>query len=82
MQLPQSPWPKDPKLKELGRYHQVNMFEAVGPYSLALFTRYLGWSRAEIEVLVAGMRKELRDYQTYHLYTNVRIVYGQRPETD
>ncbi|KEY79052.1 methyltransferase LaeA [Aspergillus fumigatus] len=80
--LPQSPWPKDPKLKELGRYHQVNMFEAVGPYSFALFTRYLGWSRAEIEVLVAGMRKELRDYQTYHLYTNVRIVYGQRPETD
>ncbi|EAW19935.1 class I SAM-dependent methyltransferase [Aspergillus fischeri NRRL 181] len=80
--LPQSPWPKDPKLKELGRYHQVNMFEAVGPYSFALFTRYLGWSRPEIEVLVAGMRKELRDYQTYHLYTKVRIIYGQRPETD
>ncbi|GIJ90910.1 hypothetical protein Asppvi_009875 [Aspergillus pseudoviridinutans] len=82
LQLPQSPWPKDPKLKELGRYHQVNMFEAVGPYSFALFTRYLGWSRPEIEVLVAGMRKELRDFQTYHLYTKVHIIYGQRPETD
>ncbi|KAF7121782.1 hypothetical protein CNMCM5793_009335 [Aspergillus hiratsukae] len=80
--LPQSPWPKDPKLKELGRYHQVNMFEAIGPYCFALFTRYLGWSRPEIEVLVAGMRKELRDYQTYHLYTKVHIIYGQKPATD
>ncbi|KAF4227344.1 hypothetical protein CNMCM8980_002705 [Aspergillus fumigatiaffinis] len=80
--LPQSPWPKDPKLKELGRYHQVNMFEAVGPYSFALFSRYLGWSRAEIEVLVAGMRKELREYQIYHLYTKVHVIYGQRPEVD
>ncbi|EAW13655.1 class I SAM-dependent methyltransferase [Aspergillus clavatus NRRL 1] len=77
--LPQSPWAKDPKLKELGRYHQINMFEAVGPYSFALFTRYLGWSRAEIEVLVAGMRQELRDYQNFHLYTKVHVIYGQRP---
>ncbi|RHZ58998.1 hypothetical protein CDV55_104024 [Aspergillus turcosus] len=80
--LPQSPWPKDPKLKELGRYHQVNMFEAIGPYCFALFTRYLGWSRPEIEVLVAGMRKELQNYQTYHLYTKVHIIYGQKPETN
>jgi hypothetical protein len=58
------------------------MFEAVGPYSFALFSRYLGWSRAEIEVLVAGMRKELREYQIYHLYTKVHVIYGQRPEVD
>jgi hypothetical protein len=58
------------------------MFEALGPYSFALFSRYLGWSRDEIEVLVAGMRREVRDYQTYHLYTKVHIIYGQRPETN
>ncbi|PKX89228.1 uncharacterized protein P174DRAFT_445823 [Aspergillus novofumigatus IBT 16806] len=58
------------------------MFEAVGPYSFTLFTRYLGWSHPEIKVLVAGMRKELRDFYTYHLYTEVHVTYGQRPETD
>ncbi|KAL2855648.1 S-adenosyl-L-methionine-dependent methyltransferase [Aspergillus pseudodeflectus] len=77
--LPQSPWPKDPKLKDLGRYHQVNMFEALPPYCYALFTRVLGWERTEIEALVAGMRQELRDY-SIHLYTKVHVLYGQKPE--
>ncbi|KAL3478289.1 S-adenosyl-L-methionine-dependent methyltransferase [Aspergillus californicus] len=77
--LPQSPWAKDPKLKELGRYHQVNMFEAMPPYCYALFTRHLGWDRTEIEALVAGVRRELRD-TSIHLYSKVHIVYGQKPE--
>ncbi|KAJ5852200.1 uncharacterized protein N7529_011585 [Penicillium soppii] len=77
--LPQSPWPKDPKLKELGRYNQLNVLEGIPAYTYALFTRMLGWSRAEIEVLTAGLRKELRN-TTLHLYTKVRIVYGQKPE--
>ncbi|OOO07791.1 hypothetical protein OAory_01042910 [Aspergillus oryzae] len=75
--LPQSPWPKDPKMKELGRYHQVNMIEAMPPYCYALFTRMLGWHRIEIEALVAGMRKELRD-TSLHLYSRLHIIYGQR----
>ncbi|THC90341.1 hypothetical protein EYZ11_010194 [Aspergillus tanneri] len=78
--VPQSPWPKDPKLKDVGRYHQVNMFEALGPYCYALFTRVLGWERVEIEALVAGMRNELRDLSN-HLYSKVHIVYGQKPES-
>ncbi|CAI7633980.1 unnamed protein product [Penicillium palitans] len=76
--LPQSPWPKDPKLKELGRYHQLNMLEAMPIYTYALFSRVLGWTRAEIEGLLAGIRMELRD-TSYHLYTKLRVVYGQKP---
>lgn len=76
--LPQSPWAKDPKMKELGRYHQVNVFEALQPYCSALLTRVLGWEHAEVEKLVAGMRKELKDL-SIHPYTNVSIVYGQKP---
>ncbi|KAJ5978933.1 hypothetical protein N7501_002275 [Penicillium viridicatum] len=78
LKLPQSPWPKDPKLKELGQYHQLNMLEAMPIYTYALFSRVLGWTRAEIEGLLAGIRMELRD-TSYHLYTKVRIVYGQKP---
>ncbi|KAJ5084553.1 hypothetical protein NUU61_009132 [Penicillium alfredii] len=77
--LPQSPWPKDPKLKELGRYHQLNMLEAMPPYTYALFTRMLGWQRVEIEALLAGVRSELKDLSN-HLYTKVYMVYGQKPE--
>ncbi|PYH85171.1 methyltransferase [Aspergillus uvarum CBS 121591] len=77
--LPQGPWAKDPKMKDLGKFHQVNMLEAMGPYCYALFTRVMGWQRPEIEVFVAGIKNELRD-PSIHLYTKVHIVYGQRPE--
>ncbi|KAJ5106639.1 hypothetical protein N7456_003314 [Penicillium angulare] len=78
IKLPQSPWPKDSKLKELGRYHQLNMLEAMPTYSFALFTRMLGWKRVQIEALLAGVRHELKDLSN-HLYTKVHIVYGQKP---
>ncbi|KAJ5945503.1 hypothetical protein N7454_002342 [Penicillium verhagenii] len=68
--LPQSPWPKDPKLKELGRYHQLNMLEAMPPYTFALFTRMLGWNRVQIEALLAGVRHELKDLSN-HLYSKM-----------
>ncbi|KAJ5575257.1 S-adenosyl-L-methionine-dependent methyltransferase [Penicillium hetheringtonii] len=76
--LPQSPWSKDPKLKELGRFHQLNMLEAMPPYCYALFTRTLGWHRIQIEALLAGVRRELKDL-SLHLYTKVHFVYGQKP---
>lgn len=65
-------------MKELGRYHQVNVFEAFQPYCYALCTRVLGWEHAKIENLIAGMRKELKDL-SIHPYTNVNVVYGQKP---
>ncbi|BDD55982.1 hypothetical protein MAP00_001462 [Monascus purpureus] len=76
--LPQSSWEKDPKLNELGRNHQVNVLESLGPYSYALFTRILGWSRSEIEVFLMGVRKEVKDLSN-HLYTNAWFVYGRKP---
>lgn len=79
IQLPHSPWPKDPKLREIGRYHQVNMFESIASYSYAYFSRVLGWSRGKTELLLAGVRKELKDL-SIHSRTDVYIVYGRRPQ--
>ncbi|KAJ0417894.1 S-adenosyl-L-methionine-dependent methyltransferase [Aspergillus carlsbadensis] len=75
--IPFSPWPKDPKLKELGRYHQVNMLEALEAYSLALMTRFLGWTVADVQLLLAGVRRELLD-RKLHIYSKMYVVYGQR----
>ncbi|GAD92425.1 TAM domain methyltransferase, putative [Paecilomyces variotii No. 5] len=77
--VPYSPWPKDPKLKELGRYQQVLMLEALEAYSFALFTRVLGWTNAEIQLLLVGVRKELLDRQ-FHGYSKLYFVYGKKPE--
>ena len=54
------------------------MTEAMQAYSLALFTRVLGWGQSEVEVLLAGARNDLNN-RNYHLYTRLHIVYGRRP---
>ncbi|KAL1968075.1 hypothetical protein VTN77DRAFT_2205 [Rasamsonia byssochlamydoides] len=76
--VPIGMWPKDPKLKEIGKYQHAQQIEAVGTYTLALFTRVLGWTREEVEVLCAMVRNELKD-RSLHLYIKAHFVYGRRP---
>jgi len=76
--VPIGPWPKDPKAKEIGRYELAHMLDAVEPFALALFTRALGWSRAEIEVLGAGVRADFMNPRN-HLFSYFHCVYGQKP---
>ncbi|KAL4748712.1 hypothetical protein BDW72DRAFT_147680 [Aspergillus terricola var. indicus] len=75
--VPFSPWAKDPKLKELGRFHQANMLEALDAYSLALMTRFLGWTVEEVRMLLASARKELLD-RKLHIYSRLYVVFGRR----
>lgn len=79
IQVPVNPWAKDFKMKELGRYEQVNLLEAMEAYSLALFTRVLGWSNEQVQVFFAGVRKELMD-RSNHVYGKFYFVYGQKEE--
>jgi hypothetical protein len=58
---------------------QVNMIESMESYSMALFTRVLGWSPNEVNIFLAGVRQELTD-RSLHLYAKFYFVYGQKPE--
>ncbi|KAE8155233.1 putative methyltransferase [Aspergillus avenaceus] len=78
--VPFSPWAKDAKLKEMGRFQQANMLEALDAYSLALFTRFLGWTVEEIQMLLVGVRKELMD-RKLHIFSKYYMVCGQREGT-
>lgn len=60
-QLPLSPWPDNPKMKEIGRVRGLAMSMGVEGYSLALYTRFLGWSSEELQVLLAKVRNEFND---------------------
>ncbi|RMJ24772.1 Methyltransferase [Aspergillus sp. HF37] len=77
--VPLNPWPKHRKLKELGRYQQVNMIEAMESYSMALFTRVLEWEADEVKVFFTGVRQELTD-RSLHTYAKFYFVYGQKEE--
>ncbi|KKA20747.1 UMTA methyltransferase family protein [Rasamsonia emersonii CBS 393.64] len=76
--VPIGPWPKDPKLKEIGRYQQYQQIQALEFYTPALLSRVLGWNNMEIQVILSKAQSELKDH-SIHLYTTVHYVYGRKP---
>ena len=76
--VPSSVWARDPVQREIGRYNQCSLLMAVESYSLALFTRVLGWSNNDTQVFLAGVRKDLKN-PAVHTYCNLHVVYGRKP---
>ncbi|KAL2004668.1 hypothetical protein VTN00DRAFT_3196 [Thermoascus crustaceus] len=76
--LPVGRWPKDPKLKEIGKYQQAQQIQAVDAYTFALFSRVLNWDEKEIQVLCAHVKNELKSSE-YHMYAVIHFVYGRKP---
>lgn len=67
--VPLGTWPKDPALKEIGRWFRVQFLDmALEAYTLALFTRAGNWSNEEVQVLLALVREELKSNKV-HVYT-------------
>lgn len=77
--VPIGRWAKDRKLREIGMFLQAQMDVAVEAVSLAYFTRALGWSETETQVMIAQTRKEFND-PALRLYTNCWFVSGCRPK--
>lgn len=74
---PLSPWAKDPKMKDIGRFGQV--FGTQDPEGLMNFVAtFLGWKPEEVQVYLARFRKELRDPKI-HPYVLLKTVWAQKP---
>ncbi|KAK3723773.1 hypothetical protein LTR37_001654 [Vermiconidia calcicola] len=61
--IPIGAWAKGRKEKELGLYQQEHICDCVDSYTLGLFTRVLGWSPEECQILMASVKNEVRDPQ-------------------
>jgi len=71
---PINTWPKDERTKKIGMYSRENTLEALEALALAPLTRFLGWSTEEVQVLVAGARKDIRD-TGIHAYWNMWVQF-------
>lgn len=73
--LPLGPWPKDKNLKEVGAFNLLQFRDGLEAMSLRVFTKVHGWTLAEVQVLLAKVRKDLVNprIQMQHDYF---IVYG------
>lgn len=68
---PISPWPENnSKHKELGTWSRAATLAGLEAFSLALFTRVLGWTKEEALVFCAEVREEFKS-QKVHGYYNV-----------
>jgi len=78
--VPIGTWPAEPKLKEIGMYERENVCLAAEPWTLGFLGRLNGWSNDECRVLIAEVRREVRDPKL-HLYAFYHFVIGRRPES-
>ncbi|KAF4341197.1 demethylmenaquinone methyltransferase [Fusarium beomiforme] len=76
--VPLNPFPKDPKLKEIGQFGEL--FSTQDTEGLVLFVAStLGWAPEQVHVYIAKFRKEIRDRRN-HPYFRVRNVWARKPE--
>ena len=61
LKYPTNPWPKDPKLKDVGKFQLVAHLEGLESVSVGLLTRVEAWKLEEVRVLMAKIRPELKD---------------------
>jgi hypothetical protein len=66
--LPVGDWPQDRRMKEVGRYQRFQMMQGLGGIATALLTRIGGWSKPQVEVFLAGIRREANNRNVHILY--------------
>ncbi|KAF2237966.1 S-adenosyl-L-methionine-dependent methyltransferase, partial [Viridothelium virens] len=75
--VPVGKWPKNPLLKKVGLYLQAVIMDGLEAVSLGPICRGLKWTREEVEVLLAEVRKDLRN-SAIHSYVTMYTIYGQK----
>jgi len=78
IKVPIGSWPRDPALKEQGRFLQVQMLDSIEPISLAYCTRILKWTEVRTQVFMAQVRREFMNNRL-HLFVYCHVVYGKKP---
>jgi hypothetical protein len=78
--IPLGPCPSDKHLKLLGAYNYLMLQQGAEAFTLRLFINVLKWSYEEVQVLLAKVRKDLKD-RSIHAYTEMHMVCGQKPSS-
>lgn len=63
----------------MGRFQLANMTESVDSFTPATFTRVLGRTLEETQVIMAGVKAEFANYRKHHLYVAYHFICGRKP---
>ncbi|KIW77709.1 hypothetical protein Z517_07542 [Fonsecaea pedrosoi CBS 271.37] len=75
---PIGPWARGKRYKELGTYYRAQFVDAVEPFTLAMFTRILGYSIDQALVTIQRVKQDLINPRL-HLYVHFHFVWGKKP---
>ena len=56
--------------KKIGAWYHTQTSEGLEGFTLRLFTKVLGWKIEEVQVLLASVRKDMKDPKI-HVYMNL-----------
>ncbi|KAF5646872.1 methyltransferase [Fusarium sp. NRRL 52700] len=77
--VPIGGWPKDPKMKEIGKFAQATLEQDIEGYVLFMANTVEGWTKEEVEVYISMLRRELRQ-GNMHPYYRQKVVWAQKPK--
>ncbi|EOD52356.1 putative umta methyltransferase family protein [Neofusicoccum parvum UCRNP2] len=64
--------------KEVGLLNLANFNEGISPFSMRVLTHALGWTKEEVDALMAQVRTELKK-KSIHPIHDFHVVYAQKP---
>jgi hypothetical protein len=76
--LPINPWPKDPRLKFLGKCWARQLVTGLSAFSLRPFQAAFGWDQTTTEVAIVNAKKSIDD-RSIHAYHKIYVVWGRKP---
>jgi hypothetical protein len=66
--LPVGDWPQDRRMKEIGRFQRFQMIQGLGAIGTGLLTRVGGWNKPQVEVFLAGVRREANNRSVHAFF--------------
>ena len=66
---PVNTWPKDKGMKQFGVWSRENTSAILEALALAPLARFLGWSVEEVQVLLAGARRDIKNTNIHSYWT-------------
>ncbi|KAL1953628.1 hypothetical protein VTO42DRAFT_2414 [Malbranchea cinnamomea] len=76
--LPIGPWPRDPRMKEIGSWNQLQFLQGAEAWSMTLLMQAYGWTAEQVQAQVAQVRNDAQNMRI-HAYYLMYVVYGQKP---
>lgn len=77
--VPVGDWPKDEKMKEIGRFTQLSIETDVEGHISFMANLLDGWTHEQVVLYCIQLRRELKN-KKIHAYYHQRVVWGRKPE--